>query len=100
MSRRKKSEGLSTVLLKLYQQLDGVAANAASGLGATCKKGCAHCCYQQTSITFAEAVLIVETLCKDPGWLSLLPRPRRAAAVNLHGGPSKEEHFATREPCV
>jgi Fe-S-cluster containining protein len=49
----------------VYAQIDPQLEKQARELKATCKKGCAGCCYQEVALTFAEAVTIAEHIIAD-----------------------------------
>lgn len=85
-----------------WQSLGNVAADRANKMGASCAKGCSHCCYLLTTISVADAVLIAERLLRKPDWLTWLPRLADDARASFHADGSaigREDYFDNQQPC-
>lgn len=100
LKKRDRGIPLRRALPQLYEKLDALAQAAAHELGATCMKGCAHCCYQLSTISVAEGTVIAERVLAMDDWQDVLGKLRRAAVLHQHGGPSKEAHIASLQPCA
>ena len=83
----------------MYMKLDAVAEAAAKKLGATCKKGCAHCCYLLTLIGPSDGVVIAEHILNQENWKSWLPKLSKAAGEATYEGINKTTYFRKRLPC-
>lgn len=91
---------VTEVIRDLYRTLDEVAAKRADIGKVTCRKGCTFCCYQLTTITIPEGLLIARVLMEKPDWKSLLPKLRQASKDHDYPGVGKNTHFRKQIPCV
>jgi Fe-S-cluster containining protein len=94
-------------LLPLYRDIDGWAAKAAAG--ASCRRGCHHCCHNLVIVTVTEAIPIAEYLLASAEWRPRLPgllaELRRQIRIVSELGGSQEDRtavdwFARKIPCV
>ena len=53
---------------RLYDKLDPIARTQATKHNVPCKAGCIGCCYQMTTITLPEGLVIADTLMKREDW--------------------------------
>lgn len=94
----KGAKQLGRRMLSVYRQLDEPLQKFAADNGATCQKGCAHCCNRQVFISMPEAVAIAEDLLLDPAKAADVVRrcyemlPRLKLDANAH--------FKQAIPCV
>lgn len=82
----------------MFEQLDGHLKEATSK--ATCKKGCAHCCYLLALITLPDALVTAEHVLAREDWADWLPRLRDAAALTDYEGVTHVNYFAKQIRCV
>lgn len=89
-------------LSKQWKSIGNAAYRAAQHMKATCKKGCASCCYLMAQVTFADGVLIADHILKQPDWEKWLPKLREAVqALSEFGVPVlNDRFFDKRIPCV
>lgn len=100
----KQSKRLGRVTLAVYREADPVAEKAAKTMGATCSKGCSHCCHLLTIVTFPEAVAIAEHLLTDLQWQANLGGllSKLYEQINLLADPNltRKSYFEKKIPCV
>ena len=94
--------GVSEALAALFESLDKTAQDALQKFGhvVSCKKGCNHCCKLLCTCSFAESVLIAETLLKGDAWEVWLPKLREAALKTDFEGVDDGTYFSKKHSCV
>jgi Fe-S-cluster containining protein len=95
----KDAKRLGHRMLKMYEDQEPAIQKLAAENGATCRKGCSHCCNLMIYISLPEAIAIAETL------LQLPPQALGAISRNLFNATQKLQydrtaHFNTNTPCV
>lgn len=91
--------------MQLYKELEPKARVAAADLGATCRKGCHHCCYMFMTISLPEGMVIAEHVFhKEPEWKPQIPQLMRKmyARVSMFERDAFDErdYFKKKIPCV
>lgn len=82
----KRTSLITRRVLNVYRDVDKIARYRAYALKASCRAGCAHCCYQYTPITLPEAiVLVAHVLAKPDGAAELDGHLERARAALAYG---------------
>jgi Fe-S-cluster containining protein len=71
-----------------------------AGIKPSCGKGCAHCCRLLCTATFAEGLLIAESLILGGQWKEWLPKLREAALKADYPGVEHVSYFKKKIPCV
>lgn len=95
-----KGQPVTEVLADLYKTMDPFAEEYAAKLNASCRKGCAHCCYLLATATLPEGMLIAEKLLNSEDWESWIPKLRHAALEHSYKGINKVNYFNKGLPCV
>ena len=95
----KDAKRLGHRMLKMYEDQEPALQKLAAENGATCRKGCSHCCNLLINISLPEALAIAETLLKLP------PQALGAITRNLFNQTQKLQYdaaayFHTNTPCV
>lgn len=85
---------------RVFEQIDGGTKRAARKLGATCKKGCAHCCYLLALISLQDALVVAERVLGFEEWEPWLPRLRESAQRADYDGMSTENYFDKQIRCA
>lgn len=88
---------------ELYSEFEPFALAAAKVKGATCKEGCAHCCYKFTTISLPEGILIAEHLLTDHGvgwsFKPLMKQVYEAAKAVSSPDLNESKYFEKQIPC-
>lgn len=86
-------------LKKLYEQLDAHAVASAEKMNASCKRGCIGCCYQMTSITIPEALLIADVLLKKDDWHEWAKKMHDSSLPYMQKLVDRDSYFKQALPC-
>ena len=62
----KRTSLVTRRVLNVYRDVDKIVRFRAHALKASCRAGCAHCCYQYTPISLPEAIALVEHVLAKP----------------------------------
>ena len=104
MSEEEKDEPItvSEAMVATYRYVDSAVAKALEKLTISCKKGCNDCCKLLCTCTFAEALLIADTLLRrsDEEWDAWLPKLRAAAQEADFPEVDNDTYFKKKVPCV
>lgn len=98
-----KSVRVTDSVREVYDKQDAVVDDLLkTKFKASCFKGCSHCCYLLTTITFSEALLIAEKLLTTDGvdWKSWLPKLKAAAQKMDYSSITRVNYFNKGQPCV
>jgi Fe-S-cluster containining protein len=95
-------------LLPLYRDVDRVVEAAAKAEDASCRRGCAHCCYNLAGVSLLEALPIAEYLLTSDAWKPRLPEllvelARQDRIIEDLGGVNSHNAMRYQElniPCV
>jgi Fe-S-cluster containining protein len=105
----KQDRRVGRKMLSVYQEVEPALKKRAEQIGATCRKGCHHCCNLLVVTTFPEAVAVAEKVLTDES-MALLVRAlpdKLFAQVQSIGqfadkpwGEWDAAYFKLRQPCV
>lgn len=105
MKPKDKNAGrIGRKLKVLYERIDPILERGSDQYATTCVRGCHHCCYLATTITIPEALLILDTLSRDPyrwRWFEQkLPDLMELAEKLENRETTRESWFDQKIPCV
>jgi len=101
MSEDGKSVKVTDSLMEVYGSLDKhLEGLLQTKFKASCTKGCSHCCHLLATITFAEGLLLAETILGKENWKEWVPKIRAAAVRTDYLGISRTNYFHKGHPCV
>jgi Fe-S-cluster containining protein len=87
----------------MYAEVDSLVAKALTKVTVSCKKGCHDCCKLLCCCTFAESILIADTLLRAEGdeWVKVwLPKLQAAAWAADYPEISNDSYFKKKIPCA
>lgn len=90
----------SDILREIYESLDKPVKEISEKAKVTCTKGCAHCCELLALATFAEGLIIAESIGSKPDWKSVIPRLKKASMEFCFSGITEKDYFKKGIKCV